>query len=232
MGGTGWRIGNVRFERIEKPGGFRLLSHLDPMDARRYEALLRPVTPRIEASLSNVVMANRAGPRGSLGPAAPARRAWRRRVIRTIAGERRPYTLVSDVASFYASVGERAVTRALGGIDGPGTETGLLSFLGALWDAGVTGLPVGPEPSAILANAVLAHADDAVLSAGASMVRWVDDVVIVASGRATAIRAFAAWAAALAEVGLAPNPSKTRSFDDPAEALRILMRTRRSGAMR
>src|SRR5881398_3481822 len=40
-----------------------------------------------------------------------------------------------------------------------GCSRELGSFLRALVDAGVRGLPVGPDPSAILANGVLAHAD-------------------------------------------------------------------------
>src|SRR5205809_1035983 len=72
------------------------------------------------------------------------------------------------------------------------------AFHRALRDEGVRGLPVGPDPSAILANGILAIADRAAAAeAGGHPIRWVDDVVLVAAGRRSATRAFDAWRRAL-----------------------------------
>lgn len=45
---------------------------------------------------------------------------------------------------------------------------------------GIRGLPIGPEPSAVLAAAVLSHADTALESLGAPHLRWVDDFIVFA----------------------------------------------------
>jgi hypothetical protein len=132
--------------------------------------------------------------------------------------------VVSDVESFYPSVGERALSRALRMAGVPLTSVSALSaFLRGLWEAGVEGLPVGPEPSAILANCVLAGADEAVLERGVALARWVDDVVLVASDRHGAERAYRSWTAALAEAGLRPNEAKTRLMRCRDEALEVVL---------
>ena len=56
--------------------------------------------------------------------------------------------------------------------------------------AGTPGLPIGPEPSAVLANAVLATADAAATHAGVRLLRWVDDVVLVGTDRSSVVRGF------------------------------------------
>ena len=109
-------------------------------------------------------------------------------------------------------MGERA-------LEAIGCSRELGSFLRALADAGVRGLPVGPDPSAILANGVLAHADRLAAAAGCRPIRWVDDVVFAAAGPGGAIRAFDAWRRGLAELGLEAHDGKTRMFTDIGEAL-------------
>lgn len=122
-----------------------------------------------------------------------------------------------DVATFYASVGERTLRRALG----TGAE-GVLGVLRALWDEGVTGLPVGPEASAILANAVLSSVDAAIRGAGVTAMRWVDDWVVALGARPAADRTLVAVERALGELGLRLNPAKTSvsEHDAPRRAFR------------
>jgi hypothetical protein len=74
---------------------------------------------------------------------------------------------------------------------------------------GVRGLPVGPEPSAVLANIVLAVGDRALRALGVPFVRWCDDV-LVCLGSADPAGVEQAWKAAIAGVGLRPAPEKTR----------------------
>jgi len=130
---------------------------------------------------------------------------------------------MSDVRDCYPSMGERA-------LEALGCSGALASFLRALEEAGVRGLPVGPDPSAILANGVLAHADRAAAAAGCRPIRWVDDVVLVAAGRRPAIRAFDAWRRGLAELGLEAHDGKSRMFTDVREALTTVGGSRASGA--
>jgi len=79
---------------------------------------------------------------------------------------------------------------------------------------GITGLPVGPEPSAVLANAALAAGDRALRRLGVPFVRWCDDVTASAD-IADPAEVVEAWAEALAPLGLHPAPEKTRVVEPP-----------------
>jgi hypothetical protein len=216
--------GPIRWERRGKPGGGdRPLARLDRRDQLTYHRLVLPLVPRIERAVGLLVFAARATSDGRLQPWPGARSAWRRAVRRSIVGAAGSVVIVSDVRDCYPSMGERALT-ALGCSDELGT------FLRALADAGVRGLPVGPDPSAILANGILASADRAVAAAGCHPIRWVDDVVLVAAGRRPVIRAFDAWRRALAELGLEAHDGKTRMITDVDEALITICSLGRSGA--
>jgi hypothetical protein len=148
-----------------------------------------------------MAFANRTRADTRLDPWRPARRAWRRAVSSAVRD--RGVIVVSDVRDCYGSIGE----RALGAL---AIDPELDRFLRGLRSAGVRGLPVGPDPSAILANAVLAIADREAATAGCRPIRWVDDVVFAAAGRRTVGRAFDAWRRALEGLGLEAHDGKTR----------------------
>ncbi len=93
----------------------------------------------------------------------------------------------------------------------------IASWLRAFRDAGVEGLPAGPVGSALLADAVLAAGDDALRSAGASFVRWVDDVAIFAPDRRARASALGALREAWASFGLEMHEQKTLLLDDLRE---------------
>src|SRR5439155_6038536 len=105
----------------------------------------------------------------------------------------------------------------------------LLTLLRRIARAGTPGLPIGPESSAVLANAVLAAADGAATHAGVRLLRWVDDVVLVGPDRWSVVRAFDAWAQALRVVGLRVNESKTRVWASAEEAMAALGVSQPSG---
>jgi hypothetical protein len=193
-----------RAEVVCKPGGgARRLIRLDPVDADTYRRLVARVAPAIERSLGPRVVANRViGPDLRLEDWRAAHRRWRRAVGRG-AGLR----LRLDVADCYASIRPHTVTAALAALGVEGDA--LVRFLHELAEHGVAGLPVGPEPSAVLANAVLHRLDLAIASTGVPHVRWVDDVVAVADGRRHARRALDAARRSLDELGLRPNAGKT-----------------------
>jgi hypothetical protein len=112
--------------------------------------------------------------------------------------------LRADVAEFYPSVGERALRVCLGD-----DADEVLVLLRSFWEEGIGGLPIGPEPSAILGNAVLAPADRALRAAGLASIRWVDDWLVPVPDRRATGRAMAALETALEDLGLTLNPSKT-----------------------
>ena len=196
-------LGPIRWERHATPrGGERRIARLDPRDEARYRRLVAPLVPTIEASLGSRAFANRVVD-GRIGPWARDRRAWRREARCAIAGCDDVVVVVSDVRDCYGAMGERAI-----GVLPMGTELDV--FLHALADTGVRGLPVGPAPSAVLANGILAIPDGEASAAGCRPIRWVDDVVFVAAGRRSAQRAFDAWRRALDPLGLEAHDGKTR----------------------
>ncbi len=217
--------------RVERAGGGeRTLVDLALPDLRRYERVVARLTPRVERFLDLGVLANRVGLSGPR-PFAPARRRW----VETLAGLTGPegaaVVLVTDVRRCYASIGSGAVEAGLRRVGvGVDDRAAVQAFLRATTGAGIDGLPVGPDPSAILANAVLAIGDDAVRHEGARLVRWVDDVVI-AGDAATVRRAYAAWLVALHDLGLREREEKRRRLlagsgehDDEASSFALLSR--------
>ena len=83
------------------------------------------------------------------------------------------------------------------------------------------GLPVGPLPSAVVANAVLAVVDREIASAGWRHVRWVDDVWASARDRRHAERALHGLRLALAAEGLELNEAKTEILDAADASARL-----------
>ena len=77
--------------------------------------------------------------------------------------------LVADVAACYASIEPRVLARRLRSAGAAGSAAEEIErFLHDLGERGVEGLPVGPSSSALLANLVLAAADEARSGRGTS----------------------------------------------------------------
>ncbi len=210
----------VRLRAEPKPGGVRWLARLDPATAAAYAASVAPVVPAIERHLTPNVVANRVREVNADPPAIrledwrTARARFRRLVEQAAPGA--GAALVADVRDCYGSIGAPALVVALqrAGVHprDVGPSLRILEDLAAL---GVRGLPIGPEPSAVLANAVLATADRALQTAGFAHVRWVDDVVVFARDGAGARDALGVLETALGGVGLRLAEEKTRVILDP-----------------
>jgi hypothetical protein len=221
----------VVFTTVGKPGGgTRRLVRLSPQDEARFRSVIGPVVARAEASLGPRVLANRAGA-GSrptlLLPWRPAHARWRRVLDAGLRGPGRGRVVVAaDVRDCYGAIAPETVERIVRELGSSAHQVEVLvAFLGSLRERGVTGLPVGPEPSAILANAVLAVGDRVLDASGVRWWRWVDDVVLIAPDGRHATLALDAWRAALARVGLAAHEGKLRRWTDPGEALGALLRS-------
>ena len=201
---------------MPKPdGGVRWLTDLGPIDHAAYRSAVTPLLARIERSLGAEVLANRARWGSGSWGLAPWRPAWRTwgRLVTAAVREAGPGTLfaVADVRDCYGSISPDAVSSAFGT-----AADALVAFLRRLGDAGVRGLPVGPDPSAVVANAILERLDDAVRSSGASHLRWVDDLVLWGTRR-DVIGALDALHHAAAEHRLELHPGKTRLLEGPDE---------------
>ena len=146
-----------RLRAEPKPGGgLRWIARLDPADELAYRLAVGGLVPAIEATLGPGVMANRVLARGSrswtmLEPWRPARRTFRRALARLAAGH--DMVAMTDVQDCFGSIGPLAVGRSLRGLPRKDVA-GILRLLDRFETGGVRGLPIGPDPSAILANAV------------------------------------------------------------------------------
>lgn len=205
----------VRFVRLLRAGGERRIAILDPSTRERYVRLVAGSAGALEERLSDAVVANRVRS-WRLEPPELRLRPWRveRRVFaaRLSALARGAESIAfTDVRRCYASISAAMVGETLrrDGIEGADALEG---FLRDLRRAGVRGLPVGPEASAVLANAVLARVDRALEGAGIRHLRWVDDVVLAAQDPTGALRVLRD---ALATAGLKLNDRKTRVVLDP-----------------
>ena len=209
-----------RLVPIPKPrGGTRWLTRLDPAGDADYRRAVAPLAGRIERSLGPEVIALRARPARDGWRLAPWRRArarWRR-AIRAAVGAARAGTgfAVADVRDCYGSITPEALSATLGP-----DAAAAMDELRRMRDAGVRGLPIGPEPSAILANAILAELDRAARGSGVKHVRWVDDLVLWGEP-GDLRRSLDAIRSSAAGVGLELHDGKTRILPD-AEELRAL----------
>ena len=214
-------------EPIRKAGGgVRLIAHLSSADLRDYHASVAPLVRRIECALGSRSFANRARARGA-GPPTVALEPWRiprRRFHRAAASlaARSSASAIADVRECYASIHDEVLDRRLRGLGAsPRDIRPLRRILDRLHEQGIRGLPIGPEPSAALADAVLARVDRALEGARVRHLRWVDDVWMFAANERSAVSAMRVLEDALADVSLSPAPEKTRLVELDAMADRV-----------
>jgi hypothetical protein len=206
--------GARRRQTVREPSR-REIVVLHPALAARYRACVARAVPAIEASLADDVLANRvaavdADGRGFvLRPWRAERRSYLERVRALVT--RCDAVLVTDVRRCYASIRIVAVERALAsvGVDAS-TVAEIASLLERFERLGHAGLPIGPESSAVLANAVLAAVDECLRGEGFDHVRWVDDVLVFLRDPRDAARAVAVIDDALDALGLGRHVAKTR----------------------
>jgi Reverse transcriptase (RNA-dependent DNA polymerase) len=216
-----------RFEPTPKPdGGVRWLTRLDPAGDAEYWASVRPLAGRIEHALGPEVFAirTRPGPVGwRLASWGPARAAWQRTLGSVLRTATRGTTFaVADIHDCYGSISPETIAALLGP-----EAVHAVDFLRRVHERGVRGLPIGPDPSAVLANAVLSEMDRAIRSTGARHLRWVDDIFLWGSG-ADIRHGLRALNDVAARMGLALHPEKTRFLADRHEARAVALGSRDS----
>ena len=202
-------------ERWTSPTGKRrLLTRLDHAEAALYRHVTEIAIPRRPVAPRSFGSAHPRGRRSWL----QERAAWRAEVRGAVDGA--DVIEVSDVADCFPSVGARAIRMAArwaGGDPEP-----LLAFLERMHEGGAVGLPIGPDPSAAIADAVLAIADQRTTTAAIAPIRWVDDVVF-AGDRGEVARAARAWRWALHDLGLREHEGKRRSIPAEPQAVATIL---------
>jgi hypothetical protein len=207
----------VRFELVPKPGGVRVLSCLDADLDRDYAAAVVSVAASVEDHLGAEVVANRVETLTDVPPHIVLRswRAARARFERTVLlWPPDARILRTDVARCYETIEPAVVVEALlrAGVASR-TASRCALVLDDLAAEGVGGLPIGPAPSAVLANAVLSFGDQALRRAGAPFVRWVDDWWIVARSAPHAGELLGVLGRGLEQAGLRLHEAKTRLLE-------------------
>ncbi|MBI4259844.1 MAG: hypothetical protein HY658_04695 [Actinobacteria bacterium] len=196
-------------------GGFRPVVLLDPEDEVDYRAAVGAVAGVVERSLGPWASAERLADHRGVG-LLDWRTARRRhlRLLRRLSERPRAAGATADVRDCYGSMGAPVVAEALlrAGAH-PAMAHRVAGALDRFAGAGIRGLPVGPEPSAVLASAVLASGDRAVAGEGCVPVRWVDDTTVVGPSAGSVERALQALGEAMALAGLALHPDKTGPLD-------------------
>jgi hypothetical protein len=200
-------------------GGQRLITLLDRVDDEAYRAAVGPAVRPVERALGPGVTGNRVA-----DPVVVRLEDWRRarrrhgmlaEALRGRAERRGGLLVAADVRDCYGSISPGAVGEALVSLGAyPSVVGRIRRMLERLARDGAAGLPVGPEPSGALANAVLVAADRAVLRVGGRPpLRWVDDVLAAAPDERGAGRIVEALSEALGRLGLSLNAAKTRVFE-------------------
>lgn len=214
--------GPGRLIPVPNGSGVRWVAVLDARTATAYRASVTRLAPRIEARLGPAVIANRVRSVGgrSSGDALWLEpwRAARRRLVREARKRASAHgvLLITDVRDCYPSIGGSLVGERLLELGCHPTEIGaLVRLLQEFRERGFRGLPVGPDPSAVLANAVLEAGDRAVASEGGDHLRWVDDFLVFARDADHAAAILHQLRATLSGMGLALSEAKTRLIEDP-----------------
>lgn len=221
----------ARLIPVSKRDGVRWLTVLNGRAAAAYRARVSRVAPRIESVLAPGVIGNRlapfgrpnAGPGFHLEPWRSARRRLLAETRRRLATRRA--LLMTDVKACFPSIRLEIVNERLLELGcQPAEVRRITSVLDEFRRQGVIGLPVGPEPSAILANAVLEAADRAIAVEGADHLRWVDDFLVFAADADQAGAVLERLRSSLAVLGLALSEPKTRLIEDSRLALAVIER--------
>jgi hypothetical protein len=202
----------------------RHLVHLGPADARRYVAAVRAILPIVQRASGPWAMANR----GRVTPDGLALEDWRAARVRFRAAARSNLdgaasVFLGDVEDCYGSIGPSTVMSVLRRLGADVADAGRVgAILADLERRGVRGLPVGPDASAILGNAVLLRVDQAFARDGLTFLRWVDDVAVFAPNQDVAMHARDVFHRALAHLGLRVNDTKTMVVDPVRARARLL----------
>jgi hypothetical protein len=215
---------STRLEPIRKAGGgLRLIAHLSSTDLRDYHASVAPLVRRIERALGSRSFANHARARGA-DPPTVTLEPWRiprlrfHRAAASLA-TRSSTSAIADVRECYASIHDEVLDRRLRGLGASSRDIRpVRRILERLHEQGIRGLPIGPEPSAALADAVLARVDRLLEGARVRHLRWVDDIWMFAANEGSAAAAMRVLEDALADVSLSPAPEKARLVERDAMA--------------
>ncbi|RKY04400.1 MAG: hypothetical protein DRP56_10065 [Planctomycetota bacterium] len=175
-------------------GTFRIVKQLDPLDSLVYNSLLYEMAGDVEShrvhSDLKVACAYRINIQDT-GKVFDEENAWSNYHLKSSElAESGKYThvLVADIADFYNQIYHHRVENVLESATGNEVRSkSIEKFLGSLTQKQSRGVPVGPIPSIVLAEACLDDVDKKLMSLGIQHTRYVDDFRIFCCSKKQAL---------------------------------------------
>ena len=197
---------------------FRNAAQLDPIDTLLLAGIMYEVGSLIEQKRSppadKRVFSYRFAPAGEGTMYAPDQwdQFWEISIQRA---KTRPIVLMVDITDFYNQISHHSIENQLQrcGVSNP-AKKGIMNLLKASTASVSKGIPVGPHPTHLLAEASLIPIDDLLTQRGFEYCRYVDDIHVFCENEERAQVALFAIAGALDQYHkLTLNRSKTRTVE-------------------
>lgn len=198
--------------------GFRVVTQLDPLDFLVFSALTYEVAIDVEARrvpvAKEVVFSYRVDVDmgGRLFSSDVGYGDFQKRIHNILEDDDSfTHVAVADIADFYHRIYAHRLENALAASTPKNSHVKSIMHLISGWNGSESfGIPVGNQPSRLLAEAALIDVDEAMLAEGITFVRFNDDYRIVARSHAEAYRRLAFLADVLYwNHGLSLQPQKT-----------------------
>jgi hypothetical protein len=208
--------------------GWRPMIHLDPLDSVVYHAVTGRFIRQIEHALDrdHVLSARAVG----------ADRSWQLEKHWIATNDRRSRSeslldaqphgalVAIDIANYFPSVQRDLVARVLSLLPLPPPTLAFLMiwFLRLARNWSVPGLPIGPEASSVIGNALLMSADAVLRTRPAEFLRYMDDTWVFLPNSYGSNDVIAAYEEHCSSLGLELNAEKTKILtgSDRYEAVR------------
>ena len=166
-------------------GGYRVVHQLEPLDASVYVALTHAVIDQIsEARMGPEVACSYRMNRDDSSFFSEGSGFDRYRARCEQLSQEYRFVLSTDIADFYNQIYLHRVGNAIESATGD-AKAGfqLEQFITRLNNKASQGIPIGPAPSVVLAEAVMIDVDQLINSMGLDHVRYVDDIRIFGNSR-------------------------------------------------
>lgn len=186
---SGWRSHVPdRFEKFPYPNGDKLrwVSVIRCPDLVLLRAAGGRIAMTTEPLLTDRVFSSRlqtAGAAWSMENGLHAYKRWEEEALADIDREPLSEAWKTDVADYYASVDHHVLLERMSRWRCGLEDIRLVMTMLHEWSLmGLSGLPIGPEASAVLGTALLINVDEALARVGVSHYRYMDDIVVIGRG--------------------------------------------------
>ena len=218
-----------------KPRYFlRDIIHLPPVHRLLYLALLAHLLPKVDPKLPQEVYSYRldSSEDESSYPFRHRAERWKdfmNDFRRSALQDGAQAVLITDIASYYDHIStqrlDEVLRAVLGGSIGEDDDAclSLLKELLDSWTQDGFGMPINYDPSSFFSSVYLTPVDRQMVASRFTYLRWADDIRVVASSQAQAIRALHQLQSSLRTLGLFLSTAKTRIIEKGTDAFDEIM---------